>query len=126
MITPVFGRISSKFGYRIHPITKKRTFHNGVDIAVPEGEPIMAPEKGKITEHWDHPKGGNCIAMVGESGRRYGFAHLSIRRFKIGQSIDEGNCIAMSGNTGASTGPHVHFTVKEGGQWVDPCKYFKF
>lgn len=127
MIAPVKGRISSKFGNRIHPFTGKKTFHNGVDVAIVIGTSILAPEGGKITEAWDHEKGGVSIAMVGSSGRRYGFAHLSVRKKAKGDLVNEGDVIALSGNSGASKGPHIHFTVKEvNGAWVDPQKYFTF
>jgi len=126
MRAPVKGRITSGFGDRIHPITKKKSFHNGIDIAVPVGTPVLAPENGRITEVWDHLKGGVCLAMVSSSGTRYGFAHLSRRLRKINERVIEGEEIALSGTTGASTGPHLHFTVKKGGQWQDPDKYFIF
>lgn len=126
MRAPVTGRVTSGFGKRVHPITKKESFHNGVDIAVPVGTEVVAPENGKIVEVWDHAKGGFCIAMRTTMGTRYGFAHLSKRIRKVGDIVFEGEVIALSGNTGASTGPHVHFTVKKNEQWVDPDKYFVF
>jgi len=126
MISPVKGRITGRFGNRIHPVTKTQSFHNGVDIAVAIGTPVLAPETGRVTEVWNHDKGGKCMAMVSQSGIRFGFAHLSEQLKKTGDSVNMGDTIALSGNTGASTGPHVHFTVKKNGSWVDPLKYFNF
>lgn len=126
MRAPVKGRVTSGFGSRVHPITGKRSFHNGVDIAVPIGTPVLAPENGRICEVWDHPKGGKCIAMKTTMGTRYGFAHLSQQSRKVGDLVFEGDTIALSGNTGASTGAHVHFTVKKGELWMDPARYFHF
>ncbi len=126
LINPVTGKITSKFGYRTHPITGKRSFHNGVDIALVMGSPIKAPEAGKVTEVWDHSRGGLCLAMLGSSGRRYGCAHLSAQLRKVGEFVNQGDVIARSGNSGASTGPHLHFTVKGGGNWIDPQFYFTF
>jgi murein DD-endopeptidase MepM/ murein hydrolase activator NlpD len=126
MRPPVKGRISSRFGKRIHPISHKESFHNGVDIAVPVGTDIVAPENGKITEVWDHARGGLCIAMASTTGTRYGFAHLSKRMRKVGDRVFEGEAFAETGNSGSSTGPHVHFTVKKASSWVNPEDYFKF
>lgn len=126
MVSPVKGRITGRFGNRTHPITKIRSFHNGVDIAVPAGTAILAPEDGKVTEVWDHIKGGKSLAMVSSSGYRYGFAHLSKQLKKVGELVSEGETIALSGNTGSSTGPHLHFTVKQNGTLIDPMSIFKF
>lgn len=126
MKEPVTGRISSRFGTRIHPITSVHSFHNGVDIAVPVGTTVVAPEYGLITEVWDHPKGGICMAMMSTSGRRYGFAHLSKRLVMKDTPVAEGDPIAETGSTGLSTGPHLHFTVKVGSHWKDPLNYFTF
>jgi len=123
---PIDGRITSRFGKRKHPITGSVSFHNGVDIACRLGTVIVAPDYGTITEEWDHPLGGKCLAMVSVKGIRYGFAHLSARSVEKGQPVVEGEQIALSGNTGRSTAPHVHFTVQVKGAWVDPLKYFKY
>ncbi len=120
------GRISSPFGNRSHPITKKVKFHNGVDIAGPIGTPIFAPTSGKVSQHWDHASGGKCLAFVALDGTRFGFAHLDSRAVKLGDHVVGGQIIARSGNTGASTGPHLHFTMKINGQWVDPQKHINF
>lgn len=122
---PCTGRISSKFGNRIHPITRIKTFHNGIDIAVPSGTPVIAPADGKITESWNHDRGGICLAMVTADGVRFGFAHLSKRLVVVGTKVKAGEVIALSGNTGASTGPHLHFTIKINGSWVDPMSHLK-
>ena len=127
MIPPIKGKVTSKFGYRVHPVTKiKGSFHNGVDIAAPVGTIVVAPEDGRITEVWDNATGGKCIAMCSMDGKRYGFAHLNRQIAKLNQFVVAGEVIAESGNTGASTGPHVHFTVKINGSWVNPENYFKF
>lgn len=123
---PINGRVTSRFGPRTHPITGQRTFHNGVDISAPVGTDIVAPDSGRISEVWDNPKGGKCIAMIGRTGIRFGFAHLDEQLKKVGEIVDKGDVIAKSGNTGASTGPHLHFTVKQNGNWVNPETYFKF
>lgn len=123
---PIKGRITSRFGSRRHPISGKTSFHNGVDVAAPVGTDILAPADGEITEAWDHERGGVCLAMTDYDGVRFGFAHLSRRLSKYGEKVVAGQPIAKTGNTGASTGPHLHFTVKINGQWVNPLDYFDF
>lgn len=125
-MNPVTGRITSKFGSRRHPITGIVTLHNGIDIACVAGTPVKAPEEGTVIQVWEHIKGGKCVAMVGKTCRRYGFAHLSGQLVTVGQQVTEGQVIARSGNTGQSTGPHLHFTVQENGYWRDPLNYFDF
>lgn len=125
MTTPVKGRISSKFGPRIHPVTREQSFHSGVDIAVPVGTPVVAPVDGTVVEVWATARGGKQLAMTGE-GYRFGFAHLSVQRGKRGQKVKAGEVIALSGNTGASTGPHVHFSVRQNNAFIDPETLFKF
>jgi murein DD-endopeptidase MepM/ murein hydrolase activator NlpD len=123
---PLKGIITSRFGKRKHPVTGKQSFHNGVDISAPAGTHVQAPDSGRISEVWDHDTGGKCIAMVGRTGIRFGFAHLSNQLHSEGDIVNIGDVIAESGNSGSSTGPHLHFTVKVNGNWVNPETYFKF
>jgi len=125
-INPLTGRITSKFGTRIHPFTKEKSFHNGVDISVPKGTAIVAPADGIITEVWDHKHGGRSLAMLSDSRVRFGFAHLDKRMVAIHTRVKAGEKIAESGNTGRSTNPHLHFTVTINGLWVDPQAHFTF
>ena len=113
------GRISSPFGTRVHPITKVKSFHNGIDIAYPVGTEIFTPVDSLIASVYDHDKGGKTVILKDiNTGDRYGFAHLSKPLVKIGQLIPRGSVIALSGNTGASTGPHLHLTYSIGGTWT--------
>ncbi len=121
---PVPGKITSPFGLRKHPITGRDSFHNGIDIACKVGTPVVAPDYGMVTEVWSHEQGGLCLAIENLDGVRFGFAHLSKRLVKKDQPVLKGQVIALSGNTGRSTGPHLHFTVKKLGVWVDPTLDF--
>ncbi len=123
-MNPVNGKITSYFGQRKHPITGLESFHNGIDIACKVDTPVVAPDYGIIMEVWDHERGGRCLAMVSTEGVRYGFAHLNKRLVKKDQPVLKGQVIALSGDTGLSTGPHLHFTVKKLGVWVDPINDF--
>ncbi len=125
-IRPVIGNITSKFGMRTHPITKKETFHNGVDISCAIGTPIYAPSSGRLEDIWNSETGGVCMSFIDLDRIRFGFAHLKQVLLKSGDRITKGDIIAYSGNTGKSTGPHLHFTMKINGQWVDPLSHIKF
>lgn len=125
-INPIQGRVTSRYGYRMHPVTKAKSFHNGVDVAAGVGTFVKAPDFGTVTELWEHGAGGKCLAMINRAGVRFGFAHLSDRLVKVGDKVNAGQVIAMTGNTGRSTGPHLHFTVKVKGEWDDPLLYFNF
>jgi len=125
-INPVKGRITSRFGTRTHPINGGKSFHSGVDISLPVGTTIVAPASGQIIQAWDDKKGGVCLAMLTENGVRFGFGHLLKRLVRNGEAVIEGQPIAESGNTGASTNPHLHFTMKMAGAWLDPLDHFNF
>lgn len=127
---PCKGRITSDFGYRVHPTKKTRLFHNGWDIGVPTGTPIKAVADGKVIAagaakgygYWvalDHGK-INGIIVTSEYG------HISSWKVSYGQNVKQGQVIALSGNTGESNGPHLHLTIREGpyrGVGVSPEKY---
>jgi murein DD-endopeptidase MepM/ murein hydrolase activator NlpD len=122
MILPVRGKITSNFGYRVHPITKENLFHNGIDISCHLSTPVLAPDDGIIIEQWEHPTGGISLAMV-KGNVRFGFAHLSGYSCNLGDRVKKGEVIAYSGNTGRSTGPHLHFTMKINDEWVNPLDF---
>lgn len=113
LIAPLKGHISSSFGNRIHPITGKNSFHNGVDVAVPTGTPIYSPADGTILGTYTNSTGGLQLLVSHKNGYITGYAHLSsVLRLK-GISVKQGEKIALSGNSGNSTGPHLHFTLKK-------------
>lgn len=121
---PVIGTITSKFGNRIHPVSKISTFHNGVDIAVPVGTEIKSPLAGKVVNVYENEAGGKQLIIDHDNGMRTGYAHLSGYKVARGQRIKEGQVVALSGNTGKSTGPHLHLTLTVNGNKVDPQSYF--
>ncbi|MDD2402643.1 MAG: peptidoglycan DD-metalloendopeptidase family protein, partial [Clostridia bacterium] len=123
--TPGFKRITSEFGWRIHPITKKRSMHTGTDIAANYGTNIVAAESGTVMEvAW---RGGyGRIVMVDHGGGIVTlYAHTSKSLVKPGQVVKKGQAIAKIGTTGWSTGPHLHFEVRENGNPVNPMTYLK-
>ena len=123
--TPGFKRVTSKFGWRIHPITNKRSMHTGTDIAANYGTNIVAAESGTVIEvGW---RGGyGRIVMVDHGGGIVTlYAHTSASLVKPGQVVKKGQAIAKIGTTGWSTGPHLHFEVRENGNPVNPMTYLK-
>lgn len=120
MISPVQGKITSKFGDRIHPITKKKTFHNGIDVSAPQGTLVVAPLSGKVLKTWFDSAGGNSMQIEHDSGYITGYAHLQKILVKQGSYVKQGDEIGMVGSTGKSTGSHLHFTVRKLGQFINP------
>jgi murein DD-endopeptidase MepM/ murein hydrolase activator NlpD len=121
---PVKGApITSKFNpKRLHPILKKLMPHNGTDFGAPTGTPVYASSYGKIIKRGDYGPNGNFISIQHENGYDTGYSHLS--RFedglKVGDNVKRMQVIGYVGSTGRSTGPHLHFSVRKNGQYIDP------
>jgi murein DD-endopeptidase MepM/ murein hydrolase activator NlpD len=122
--------ISSKYGPRIDPVTKKEdSFHYGTDFKVSVGTPVVAAADGKIFKAgWqdksDTSKGfGLRVFQTGVvDGKNYQFfyGHLSELSVEEGQEVTAGTRVGLSGNTGKSSGPHLHFEVRpEGGKGIE-------
>lgn len=120
---PLTGRISSKFGSRFHPIDKKTKFHGGVDIAVPRGTPINSAADGVVTFAGKRGGYGNVVIVEHADGRETFYAHCDKLLVEKGQIVSGGELIAKAGSTGKSTGPHLHFELRENGKSIDPMKF---
>jgi len=122
---PATGRVSSNFGYRVDPITKKPScFHSGVDIAAPAGTPIYAAAAGKVSYSEFNQNGyGNLIIILHEKELSTYYAHQAQRVVSVGQQVMKGQLIGKVGSTGRSTGPHLHFEVRKGQTAVDPSQF---
>jgi murein DD-endopeptidase MepM/ murein hydrolase activator NlpD len=106
------GRITSLFGWRIHPITGDRRFHAGTDIGAPTGTPILAAAKGQV-EVADWMGGyGLTVTINHSSAQQTLYAHMSQIFVRPGQWVEPGTVIGQVGSTGNSTGPHLHFEVR--------------
>ncbi len=117
---PVSGRITSRWGYRIHPILGYRKFHNGVDIAAPSGTPIRACDDGKVIRAgWMGATGKTVIIDHGD-GWSTSYGHCSSIYVSTGQVVTAGQTIAGVGTTGLSTGNHLHWMVYRNGTPVNP------
>lgn len=118
--------ISSKFGNRIHPVTGEYKFHNGIDLPVPENTPVFAPLNGTVDKVLTNDVGGVQLIIQHDNGYRTGYAHLNERVVKVGDRVLEGQVIALSGATGAVTGAHLHFNMKDpNGEFLDPEPFVK-
>lgn len=120
---PVSGEITSPYGYRVHPIWGTTIYHSGIDIGVDEGTPVHAADSGVIV--WSGWMGGYGYAVVIDHGNGLStlYGHNSELAVDEGQSVSKGQVVAYAGSTGNSTGPHVHFEVRENGDPVDPMGY---
>lgn len=120
-------KISSNYGWRIHPISKERKFHDGVDIAIPTGTRIYSPVDGTVTKSYYSDSGGNMITVQTESGWTITFMHMDSRSVSFGERIEQGQYMGASGNTGNSTGPHLHLQVHDPeGQPINPIFIIPF
>lgn len=119
-LTKGMARVTSGFGHRHAPKAGASSYHNGIDLAMPVGTLISAPESGRVVRSWSGGAGGTQMQFQGDSGVIYGMAHLSEVLRQTGDRIERGQALARSGNTGNTTGPHLHLTTTVNGKKVDP------
>lgn len=118
---PLHGRITSRYGYRINPISGKYGLHTGVDIAADEGTNIVAAYNGVIKDTGYGTKKGKFVLMEHIDGSETLYCHCSEVLVDEGTIIRAGETIALVGNTGWSTGPHLHFEIhNSNGSTIDP------
>ncbi|MCR5831197.1 MAG: peptidoglycan DD-metalloendopeptidase family protein [Lachnospiraceae bacterium] len=120
---PSYVRISDDYGNRIHPILGTQQFHNGVDMAAPNGSPILAAYDGEVIAASYSPTMGNYIMIDHGDGLITIYMHASSVSVSQGTMVARGEQIGCVGSTGRSTGPHLHFSVRENGQYVSPWNY---
>ena len=117
------GRISSGFNmHRMHPILRVVMPHNGVDFVADAGTPVFAACHGNVESVGDAGPSGNLVTIRHADGITTGYAHLSrfAPRLAEGQSVETRQLVGYVGSTGRSTGPHLHFSAKRHGVFIDP------
>jgi murein DD-endopeptidase MepM/ murein hydrolase activator NlpD len=120
---PVVGPISSPFGWREHPILGTQRFHSGLDFAVDYGTPIGATAPGIVIFAGWYGGYGNAVILDHGGGVTTLYGHTEELLVSEGETVQGGQVIARAGSTGLSTGPHLHFEVREDGEPVDPANY---
>lgn len=120
---PSYTRISSPFGYRTHPTLGVQLFHNGVDLASPSGSKILCAYDGIVVAADYTSVMGNYIMVDHGDGLYTVYMHASALYVSKGDVVIKGENIAAVGSTGRSTGPHLHFSVRKNGEYVDPMAY---
>jgi murein DD-endopeptidase MepM/ murein hydrolase activator NlpD len=124
--TPLkFARLTSRFDRkRMHPVLHVERGHYGVDYGAPAGTPVWASATGKVVTAAKRPGSGNTIVLAHANGMTTHYYHLSkfAKGLAPGQPVKQKQLIGYVGSTGLSTGPHLHFAVKQGGSFIDPLK----
>jgi len=122
-IWPLLGEVVSSFDWRTHPVLGYRHHHDGIDIDVPEGTEVRASAPGEVYFVGEQPGYGTSVILQHEAGYYTIYGHLKSAGVKQGQFVEKGQKIALTGNTGISSGPHLHFELRNGEFPVDPIAY---
>ena len=124
-VAPVEGRLTSRFGMRIDPISQKNSMHFGLDIANETGTPVFASNDGTVRMVGNGRLYGNYVVIDHVEQFQTLYAHLSQISVEEGERIAQGELVGRIGSTGYSTGPHLHFTIFKAYEPVNPLDYIK-
>ena len=116
--------VTSRYGYRTHPIFGDQRFHSGIDISANTGATIVAADSGTVSVATYSDSYGNYVTIYHSNGTYTLYAHMSSLAVSAGQSVSQGDTIGYAGSTGWATGPHLHFEIRANGGTVDPLAYF--
>jgi len=122
---PTDGKISSRYGYRSHPVYDDKRFHTGLDISTPPGTDVKVTADGVVVLAGRTDGGGIVVIVEHGHGFRTAYAHNSKVLVTIGQRVKRGDTIALSGSTGTSTGPHLHYEVWKNGRHINPADFLE-
>jgi murein DD-endopeptidase MepM/ murein hydrolase activator NlpD len=124
------GRITAKYGKMMHPYKREIVFHRGIDIAAKYGTAVCAAASGTVlsaTKEKEKGKGyGTHLILDHEDGFQTFYAHLDTILVKEGENIEAGKTVAKVGSSGLSTGPHLHFEIRQHDKHHDPEDYIDF
>jgi len=121
-VFPVFGSVSSPYGWRGDPFTGKRDFHYGIDIVSPSGSEVSAVEAGQVIFSGWKEGYGRVIEVKHENALTTLYAHNTKNLVKVGEKVAKYQSIALVGSSGKSTGPHLHYEVRRNGKAIDPAQ----
>ncbi len=113
-------KVNSTFGMRVHPVSRRKKMHNGVDLKLNTGDDVIATAMGKVVFAGRKSGSGKTVVIEHFLGFRTVFAHLDKINVKVNEIVGKGKVIAQGGNTGVSTGPHLHYEVKYNGKVINP------
>ena len=116
--------ITSEYGYRVHPLQQTTKFHAGVDIGAQSGQAIYAADSGTVATAATNDSYGNYVLINHGGGSATLYAHMSSMAVSAGQNVSKGQVIGYVGSTGWSTGPHLHFEIRQNGSTVNPLQFF--
>ena len=115
--------VTSRYGYRYHPITRRYQLHEGIDFRAAIGTRVYASRAGKVIFAGPNNGYGKVIGIEHEDNFTTWYGHLSRIRVRVGQTVPQGKIIGLSGNTGISTGPHLHFEIRYKGRSENPTHH---
>lgn len=123
--TPLKGtpRITSVYGARTHPVTGNPSVHEGVDFSATVGTDVFSPANGTVASVWSDSTCGNGLRISHTNGNETVYCHLNKVVVKKGDAVEAGCKVAESGNSGRTTGPHLHYAIKQNGDYVDPTNW---
>lgn len=116
-------RITGHYGWRRHPIRRRREFHPALDVRAPLGTAVAAAADGTVSDMSQNKWLGTQLIIQHKNGFSTIYGHLSAyaENLRIGSKVKQGDIVAQSGNSGVSTGPHLHFGVMQGKNPVHPA-----
>jgi murein DD-endopeptidase MepM/ murein hydrolase activator NlpD len=123
--SPADGEISSEFGYRRSPFSRRASFHEGIDVSLRRGNRVVVTGSGVVDRVAYNRTYGTVIDVKHAAGIVTRYAHLTKSLVKQGQKVSRGDLIALSGNTGRSTGPHLHYEVLFNDRPRDPRPFIE-
>ncbi len=123
---PVEAPITSPFGLRKDPTNGEETFHYGLDLGAPQGDKIKCAANGTIEEAGENSEYGKFIIVRHSDTVSTLYAHCNELLPQTGDTVTAGQVIATVGATGKTTGPHLHFEIRDGETWLDPTKFLDF
>ncbi|MEW5826073.1 MAG: M23 family metallopeptidase [Candidatus Bipolaricaulota bacterium] len=119
---PLEGEVVSTYGWRDHPVLDMRHHHDGIDLDVPEGTTVYASAPGEVYYYGEQPGYGNVLILEHATNYYTLYGHLSSSLVRVGQYVERSQRVALTGNTGISSGPHLHFELRNGEFPLDPLQ----